>query len=700
MPYQYIHTSAKRGLEPGKSGFCCVARDRNTPPDLILELERMSGFEATPGAINPVILRMAHVETRKGPYRILSRIQDAGIDYSKRNNHIAHHLVFQPEELSQLPDPATILLSWRGWKDSWSAPPSILNERDQFDIADLDTVSSLAKHSTNFESLEDNGKLVSRSLLISPGEETLVTMWFRQQLQHIPNDLRWEFPFTSFLLSSDKPTDFAWSCNWKGRELPYELELVGKPWHVQIEDSIGDPILLSEEPDHPEMIEEVEGKPLLKKKFAAPRVEIPKELDRSKLKRPKAKWTPKRFNKTMNLSILLIAAICIAVVYFFISGLKESDIEAVVQMNLPASKAPQAPSNPEPKPTVEDLNNEWKNLLDQRLLYGAKQSAHALAQALQGHGIATPAEQLEFLDQARSSSQTVRVPASALNATDSQISLDPDLAYYLQQGSFHLCPATLNATLREIASLLPAITQIYDRLPAQNYQGESVSIGLRALKRQLFDELKSDNITAWGAAQTFQQQLSELQDSPQLSIYLKLHAAFEQPPKKGFLSLDKDGLVDSSDERSYTQYAVELFENYVLPRYNRFEPNPAFTAALKRLDAHPNSLQYVYEAILAARPIKGSFKERWQTISSVWRQAFVRFDLMEETLVSYAIERLEESKADLIALQLQFEANDLQRYHTLKKLEPQIEKAILQAEAAGLEEEWIVIPDQIAHRRQ
>src|SRR5690606_6997867 len=78
VSYQLLYTSAKRGLEPGKSGFCCVARDRDIPPDLALELERLSRFEAPRQGLSPRVLRHRIVELRSGIYHVLSRLQDAG----------------------------------------------------------------------------------------------------------------------------------------------------------------------------------------------------------------------------------------------------------------------------------------------------------------------------------------------------------------------------------------------------------------------------------------------------------------------------------------------------------------------------------------------------------------------------------------------------------------------------------------------
>ncbi len=220
MPLQYLHTSAKRGLEPGKSGFCCVARDRELSVDLARELERLSRYEHISGKSNPIILRHLQISIHSGNYHVLSRLCDAGNDYSKRNNHIAHHIVFTQDEAISLPDPATILLFWKGWKDAWLEPPRVLSERDNFKIHDLNTFSDSVK--SEFDSLVNEGQPTSLVFQIAEGQEFDLALHYRNELLKLPVSKRWDIPFTNFILVSDRPTLFQWSANWKGRMLPFE----------------------------------------------------------------------------------------------------------------------------------------------------------------------------------------------------------------------------------------------------------------------------------------------------------------------------------------------------------------------------------------------------------------------------------------------------------------------------------------------
>jgi hypothetical protein len=59
---------------------------------------------------------------------VLSRFVARGLDYSQRDNRLAHHVVFTAEEAAVLPPPAAVALRWNDWKDTWSEEPTWLKE--------------------------------------------------------------------------------------------------------------------------------------------------------------------------------------------------------------------------------------------------------------------------------------------------------------------------------------------------------------------------------------------------------------------------------------------------------------------------------------------------------------------------------------------------------------------------------------------
>ena len=125
MPLQLIFTSAPRGLVAGRSGFCTVARHASLSERLTQQLEALG----TPhDAAEGETFRVRRLEAGSQTWYVLSRFVARGLDYSQRDNRLAHHVVFTAEEAAVLPPPAAVALRWNDWKDTWSEEPTWLKE--------------------------------------------------------------------------------------------------------------------------------------------------------------------------------------------------------------------------------------------------------------------------------------------------------------------------------------------------------------------------------------------------------------------------------------------------------------------------------------------------------------------------------------------------------------------------------------------
>ncbi len=99
MVEEIIYTSAEKGLKQGSRGFCTVVSTSGMALNLAERLESMSGYrQAFPlndpqSSLNPV--NYSHVTMRLAGKKlhVLSRVADAGQDYTGRSNKLAHHLV-------------------------------------------------------------------------------------------------------------------------------------------------------------------------------------------------------------------------------------------------------------------------------------------------------------------------------------------------------------------------------------------------------------------------------------------------------------------------------------------------------------------------------------------------------------------------------------------------------------------------------
>ena len=134
MIEELIFTSAPRGLQIGKSGFCTVASTPGMSAPLARMLESLSGYRHffAPGSAdaenNPVVY--SHLATKMGGrnFQILSRISDAGWDYSNRSNKLAHHVAIQdPQNLTC--GPAMLLSNESLLVKQWDREPTKLPPR-------------------------------------------------------------------------------------------------------------------------------------------------------------------------------------------------------------------------------------------------------------------------------------------------------------------------------------------------------------------------------------------------------------------------------------------------------------------------------------------------------------------------------------------------------------------------------------------
>lgn len=116
MPLQLIFTSAPQGLAAGRSGFCTVARHREMPERLVQLLESL-GTPHAAGEGETFTCRSLEASGRR--WLVLSRFVARGLDYTRRDNRLAHHLVFTQEEVAVLPPAASVALRWKGWTDEW-----------------------------------------------------------------------------------------------------------------------------------------------------------------------------------------------------------------------------------------------------------------------------------------------------------------------------------------------------------------------------------------------------------------------------------------------------------------------------------------------------------------------------------------------------------------------------------------------------
>ena len=228
MPQQLIYTSAPRGLVAGRSGHCTVARSATMREALMLQLEKLSYYQhlSLSGGQERPIFSCRIVDIRGSRYHVLSRIQDAGLDFTGRTNFLAQHLVFTPEEIRKFPSPPVVLRGWPGWVKSWSQEPQLLEKEDWSGLQGL--AGSAFVPATNWQQVTGDavngyGLLESRvgtafrvdNLAADQVLALLAESLELLELRDPRRDFRataWQYTFTTSMQEQDNPADFRWRC--------------------------------------------------------------------------------------------------------------------------------------------------------------------------------------------------------------------------------------------------------------------------------------------------------------------------------------------------------------------------------------------------------------------------------------------------------------------------------------------------------
>ncbi|KAA0133693.1 hypothetical protein FYZ48_23050 [Gimesia chilikensis] len=104
MSQEIVYTSAPQGLKPGSRGFCTVIATQGMARNLAERLESLSGYRHAFAVhdenshLNPVNYSHLKVTVGGQEYSVLSRICDAGQDYTGRTNKLAHHVALTRSE--------------------------------------------------------------------------------------------------------------------------------------------------------------------------------------------------------------------------------------------------------------------------------------------------------------------------------------------------------------------------------------------------------------------------------------------------------------------------------------------------------------------------------------------------------------------------------------------------------------------------
>ena len=151
MAFQLIYTSAPRLLQAGRTGFGTVAKHPAVRGALQSEIERFSQFSRQEGLKQDrVIFQYRCLSISGTAFHVISRLKDAGSDYTGRTNHIAHHVIFTVAEaqaaLAAGITPVDVIFNLNNrsfWRDSWHASPIEFGPEEEIALSSLKPAISL-----------------------------------------------------------------------------------------------------------------------------------------------------------------------------------------------------------------------------------------------------------------------------------------------------------------------------------------------------------------------------------------------------------------------------------------------------------------------------------------------------------------------------------------------------------------------------
>lgn len=225
MAFELVYTSAPRGIKPGSSGFCTVAYTNGLAANTAVQLEALSAYKAyfppydDHASQNPVAYSHYRVISSGEELHILSRICFNGLDYTKRSNKLAHHLVLRQHDLAQAPAGPAALFQQPGlFYCEWAREPLLFPR--QKDIAATDAgIGPAATWEAYTGDAGWAGTLVERYMqtpdrpvyiIFDPLQHHDVLKLLAEAMLLLPPADRWELTFNTYFTSLPAGIGCAW----------------------------------------------------------------------------------------------------------------------------------------------------------------------------------------------------------------------------------------------------------------------------------------------------------------------------------------------------------------------------------------------------------------------------------------------------------------------------------------------------------
>lgn len=223
MSQEIIYTSAQKGLRSGSFGFCTVCSTGGMEPNMADFLEGISAYphpyKPPDPRTNQNPVNFSHIIWTIGGQRfhILSRVCDAGLDYTGRTNLLAHHVALTRREAeSASGGPAWALsdddFTVSKWDGQLRTLPGRFPRKDDIPL-------EVCRHWQQASGDAGHAGVLAESCLDKSGRpvtviykpETDVLALVREALSLLPVEKRWGVTFSTFYTKIYS----SFECQWR-----------------------------------------------------------------------------------------------------------------------------------------------------------------------------------------------------------------------------------------------------------------------------------------------------------------------------------------------------------------------------------------------------------------------------------------------------------------------------------------------------
>jgi len=247
MIYELLYTSVPKGLKRSK-GYCNVLTTEGIPSALLERLADYCGYRhlLDPGSPdNPIAYGHRIVHLAGNTWHILSRVADAGFDYSGRSNLIAHFMAISQDELKDLSaGPTSLMMSPEFFRIGFDGEPRRVSESET--RKRLGNVTDKAQKALTWATVTGHagwaGRLVqvteetSDSIALVYPLRTNTLKLLDEAASILHKHKQWDITFNTFFTKTGEQCRWRCYCanvdeasDFKGKEFDMELKRKGEP---------------------------------------------------------------------------------------------------------------------------------------------------------------------------------------------------------------------------------------------------------------------------------------------------------------------------------------------------------------------------------------------------------------------------------------------------------------------------------------